>query len=495
MAMSHAEVIVPLLGDLEEVPSDYRVQVASIKRVLERWTMDPGYRAEYAADPVAAIAKLGVNLRPEEITPLIDEDQGRELTRAIKAGEDAHFPLAVRRYRAFYKEKRLHRRDIRARCQSSNRRIATWRSRQIARCINELGVRKADALVHAPMAIELAKGCSVGCWFCGVSADKLQGYLPYSEATGEFWRGCLTVLRDVLGDAAKQGFLYWATDPLDNPDYEYFLTDFSQILGRCPQTTTAQGAKDIERTRRLLRLSASLGSEIDRFSILTLGMLEKIHKGFQPEDLLRVECVPQNRESADRYRKANAGRARSFQDSRETEMMPEETSSTIACVSGFLFNMVDRKVQLVTPCNATRRWPLGYWVVDEAHFDSPEELRHELDRIIETNMPMSLGLDDEVKLRPGTEVFGEGSDLIVKSRWLRFAFHGQQRPETLAELLREGKRTVAELALEREARDGTSLPETFLIVEDLFKRGFIDEEPAAVEEPQPELVMVRAGAV
>jgi len=108
---------------------------------------------------------------------------------------------------------------------------------------------------------------------------------------------------------------------------------------------------------------------------------------------------------------------------------------------------------------------------------------------------MSLGLDDEVELRPGTEVYGEGTDLIVKSRWLKFAFHGQQRPEMLAELLREGKRTVAELALEREARDGTSLPETFLIVEDLFKRGFIDEEPAAVEESQPELVMVRAGAV
>ncbi len=493
--MNHGESIVPLLGDLEDVPTEYKVQVASIKRILERWTMDPGYRAEYAKDPVAAIAKLGVNLQPEEITPLIDEEQGRELTRAIKAGEDARFPLAVRRYRAFYKEKRLHRREIRKRCQSSNRRIAAWRSRQIARCINELGVRKADALVHAPMAIELAKGCSVGCWFCGVAADRFQQHLPYSKATGEFWRACLTVLHDVLGDAARQGFLYWATDPLDNPDYEHFLTDFWQVLGRCPQTTTALGAKNIERTRRLLKLSASLDSEIDRFSVLSLGMLEKIHQGFRPEDLLRVECVPQNRESADRYRKANAGRARTFQESRETEMMPEESSSTIACVSGFLFNMVDRRVQLVTPCNASRRWPLGYWVVDEAYFDSPEELRQALDRIVQTRMPMSLGLDEVVKLRPGTEVYGEGSDLVVKSRWLKFAFHGQRHPETLAALLGEGGRTLAGLALEREARDGTSLPETFLTVEDLFKRGFVDEEPSAGEETQSDLVMVQAATV
>jgi hypothetical protein len=249
------------------------------------------------------------------------------------------------------------------------------------------------------------------------------------------------------------------------------------------------GARDIERTRTLLKLSASLDSEIDRFSILTLGMLEKIHQGFRPEEMLRVECVPQNRESSDKYRKANAGRARTYQDSRGLEMMPEETSSTIACVSGFLFNMVDQKVQLVTPCNANSRWPLGYWVVEEAFFRSAEELRSALDYIIDRHMPVSLGPDDQVRLRPGTDVSAEGSDLILKSRWLKFSFHNQRGTELLADLLRRGL-TAGDLALEREARDGTSLAETFLLLEDLFKRGFVDEEPRRVVESQPEFVLV-----
>jgi radical SAM family RiPP maturation amino acid epimerase len=484
------ELILPLLDDLGSIPEIYKRQVASIKRVLERWTMDPLYREEYATNPAAAITRLGVDLRPEEVTPLIDEKEGRELTRAIRAGEEGRYPIAVRRYRAFYSEKRLHRRQIRRRCQSSNPRVAAWRSRQIARCMNELGIRKADALVHAPMAIELAKGCSVGCWFCGVSARKLEQTWPYTESNAALWQGCLETLSEVLGDCAKQGFLYWATDPLDNPDYEHFLKDFHRILGRCPQTTTAMGARNIERTRRLLELSSSLHSEIDRFSILTLGMLEKIHQGFRPEEMLRVECVPQNRESSDKYRKANAGRARTFQDSRAPEMMPEEVSSTIACVSGFLFNMVDQKVQLVTPCNATPRWPLGYWVVEEAYFQSGAELREVLNGIIERQMPPSLGLDYEVCLRPGTEVYGEGTDLVLQSRWLKFSFHKQKGTELMAKLLREGNKTAADLALEREAIDGTPLEETFLLLEDIFKRGFIDEEPRKVKQPQYEFALV-----
>ena len=53
----------------------------------------------------------------------------------------------------------------------------------------------------------------------------------------------------------------------------------------------------------------------------------------EPEEFLRVECIPQNRESGDKYRKANAGRARSLAETRGQEMMPEQASSTIACVS------------------------------------------------------------------------------------------------------------------------------------------------------------------
>src|SRR5580765_7001648 len=233
--------LMPLLGDLSNVPPDYIQQVSSIKRFLERWTIDPSFRETFYINPEASIASLGLSLRLEEVVPLIDDTEAIALTKAIREGKAESYPISVLRYREFYREKRSHRRLIRKECQSSNARIATWRARQINRCVGELGMRKADALVHAPLAIEIAKGCSVGCWFCGVAAPKLDHTWPYNEANRETWRSTLSVLHEVMGDCAKQGFIYWATDPLDNPDYEKFLIDFHEILGRCPQTTTAMG--------------------------------------------------------------------------------------------------------------------------------------------------------------------------------------------------------------------------------------------------------------
>ncbi|HYH83731.1 MAG TPA: radical SAM family RiPP maturation amino acid epimerase [Longimicrobium sp.] len=478
------------MGDLSGVPPEYISQISNIKRLLERWTMDPKYRAAFAEDPAAAIAQLGLPLRPEEIIPLIDEEEGRRLTQAMREGGDEHYPLSTRRYRAFYREKRLHRRDIRKSCQSHDPRLAAWRSRQIQRCMGELGLRKADALVHAPASFELSKGCTVGCWFCGVAAPKFDHWFPYTDENAALWRGTLEVLRDVMGPAIKQGFLYWATDPLDNPDYEHFLADFREITGRCPQTTTAQGAKDIERTRNLLRLSHSLGSEIDRFSVLTLKILERIHEGFRPEEMIRVECVPQNRESSDKYRKANAGRARLKAMARGAEVMPEESSSTIACVSGFLFNMVERSVQMITPCNASNRWPLGYWVVARETFDSPEELREVLDRMIEEHAHPWLRLTDVPRLRPRlTREHDEGTFSIV-SPWLRITFKGQGETGPLLERLAEGRHTVEELAVLREQETGIPLEQTFLLLEDLFRRGLFDEEPHTVVALGRELAAV-----
>ena len=469
--------IMPLLGDLSNVPPDYIHQVSNIKRFLERWTIDPSFRETFNADPTSAIKSLGLSLQVDEVMPLIDDALAIELNKAIKAGEDGRYPISVLRYRAFYREKRLHRRSIRKDCESTNPRIAAWRARQINRCIGELGVQKADALVHAPLSIEIAKGCSVGCWFCGVAAPKLDHTWPYNEKNRDLWRSTLKVLLEVMGPCAKQGFLYWATDPLDNPDYEKFLVDFHEILGRCPQTTTAMGSKDIERTRKLLRLSHSMNSTIDRFSIITLRMLHQIHEGFKPEELIRVECIPQNREAADKYRKANAGRARTFQDRRGKEMMPEEASSTIACVSGFLFNMMEQTVRLITPCNASARWPLGYWVVDEGHFDSAEELRAVLEGIVERNMSSNLKPAQLVRLRPDLTYETTETDILFRSRWIKITFHQQTETEQLANMLAAGTYAVADFALKREREAGVSLPETFLFLDNLLKKGLLDEEP------------------
>ncbi|MCW5315509.1 radical SAM family RiPP maturation amino acid epimerase [Nostoc sp. KVJ3] len=216
-----------------------------------------------------------------------------------------------------------------------------WRLRQIRRTFSEFGFEKADSIVHAPFAIELSKGCSVGCWFCGVAAQRLEGIFYYSQENASLWRGVLEVLKEVIGPGASQGFCYWATDPLDNPDYEHFLIDFHTILGNFPQTTTASAMRNPQRTKNLLKLSKEKNGIVERFSLLTLKEFDKVHQEFSAEELMSVELICQNDEALGA--KAYAGRAREerFRKRIEASNHFDSTadsgvSETIACVSGFI---------------------------------------------------------------------------------------------------------------------------------------------------------------
>jgi len=261
------------------------------------------------------------------------------------------------------------------------------------------------------------------------------------------------------------------------------------VLGECPQTTTAQGQKDIERTRALLRLASCLGSAVDRFSVIALNSLNRIHEGFTPEELLRVECVPQNKEAAQagRYLKSNAGRARKFAHKRAGELVTEQQSSTIACVSGFLFNMVDSSVTLISPCNASERWPLGYWVLASGTFGSAGELRDLLRSMIDEHVRDGLSVLDMVRLRRDVRMVVEPDRLQVISPGLGLAFDGQPMAGELAALLADGTHTVEQVALRRRSTARVAPIETLAVLDRLFAQGFFDEEPPAAAE-DPELV-------
>ena len=483
-----------LLGDLSDVPQGYIRDVSHMKRFLERWTMDPKYQEAFAADAAAALAALGVELTPDEVIPLIVPEEATRATRLIHAGRAAEVPDAVLRYRAFIDEKIQHRRRLRAEVVPSDPALRAWRNRMISRCVGELGPDRADAIVHAPVAFELSKGCTVGCWFCGVAAPKFEHTWPYTPENAKLWRETLEVVGEVYGPSARQGFLYWATDPLDNPDYEHFITAFYEVFGRCPQTTTAQGQKDTERTGRILRMAYSMGSEIDRFSIIALNSLYRIHEAFTPEELLRVECVPQNKESAlaGRYLKSNAGRARKFARKRGEELVPEEACSTSACVSGFLFNLVDRSVKLISPCNAGERWPLGYWVIAEGTFGSGEELRELMRSMIEENIKDSLSVRDTVRLRPdvklvvGAAAGGPGQSdsgsLQLVSMGLGLSFTDQPAADALASVRAAGVNTVEQIAIYRRDSAGVHPAATLTMLDRMFEKGFLDEEPAGPQQ-------------
>ncbi len=464
---------------------EYLKGIGQTKRLLERMTSDPAFRAGLAQDAREIASSYGFEIDPEEVRLLWD----KELV-AQGPVEDQDAPLAVQRYRAWFREKFAYRDVVRSESVPSDPRYVAWRARQIRRCVSELGPAKAHGLVHAPCCFELAKGCSVGCWFCGVDAPKLGDILEYSPEVRSWWRDCLQVVKEVVGPAARRGFCYWATDPLDNPNYEEFCVDFAEVLGRFPQTTTAIPHKDPERVRRLIALSKQYGCELNRFSVLTLGIFEKIFTAFTPEELVYVELIPQNKESIDRY--AVAGRALQKVKKKpelrqgygidiptDTTFESESFNSTIACVSGFLFNMVERSVKLISPTNADEVWPLGYRIYEEGRFEDADSLRALLDGMIERHMRSGLRSSDPLVFRRGLQVQEEEDGFKVRSAFLIQTFQGSAyapMSELGQEILRGGW-TAGELALAMEKRHGIELSVTFGVLNRMFTLGVLDDEP------------------
>lgn len=450
-------------------PSKHEIVcVSHIKRFMERWTADPGFREQVSVEPYKAIVRYGLEVDPEEIRPLWDTQFAK------KTNEEVPVPASLKRWQEFTDGNPASGfiRSIAA--SSSELRFKVWRERQIVRTTSQFKKWLQDVLVHAPICFELSKGCSVGCYFCGVSAPRLSDIFVYKQENTKLWREILELMKEILGPAAGAGFCYWATDPLDNPDYEKFCSDFHEVLGIFPQTTTAQPMKDPVRTRKLLKLSREKGCPLNRFSILSLKMLNQVHEEFSAEELAFVELVIQNKEA--NKIKASAGRLRerNLKKGKEDSEFPEQ--GTIACVTGFLFNMVDRSVKLISPCNANDRWPLGYIVYDEGTFSDTSELKTLLERMITDNMYLTVRSNDLMSFRDDLEYKGLPDGFQLTNKIKTFKFRHDPYLRKLGDVIHQGGKTAEEIASMLDTM-GVSPAHTFHYFNLMFEKGILDEEP------------------
>jgi|GEM_PF-4798331 hypothetical protein len=101
--------------------------------------------------------------------------------------------------------------------------------------------------------------------------------------------------------------------------------------------------------------------------------------------------------------------------------------------------------------------------------------------MIEENIRESLSVLDVIRLRPDVRLVVDHDKLRVISAGLRLAFDSPQAGE-LAALLAAGTNTAEQIAIRRRASAAISPAETLAVLDRLFVRGFIDEEPD--EEPQ-----------
>jgi radical SAM family RiPP maturation amino acid epimerase len=312
-----------------------------------------------------------------------------------------------------------------------------------------------------------------------VSAERFQGNFLYTAENARLWRGMLEEATDVFGPAVQQGFCYWATDPSDNPDYPKFLEDYYFLTGNLPQTTTAAPLKDLAWTRRIMHLFDKYRCVSNRFSILTLGILDRVHATFTAEELMGVELVLQNREAL--QSKATVGRARKRTRTPHVadgcdDAVPEESDcSTIACVSGFLINIVKRNVQLITPTRGSDRWPLGYRIFGERYFVTPRDFRAALEDLIATHMPENLSGNAVLSFRDDLSYQRNPDGFELRSSHSRFTFGGACAG-LIGDLIRQGGvATVGEIET-AVTRAGGNIFVVADTLQKLFDRGLLNDD-------------------
>lgn len=456
--------------------------LAHIKRFMECLTGDPEFRKKLAehidGDLMSVAREYGIDADPALMMPLFS-------TRHMKyrfTDEGTQWPLA-KLWDTYMDEMLQNRNMLRDLGDTSkaNPRFHTWRQRQIARCYSELG-SMAPAITHPVIALEISEGCTVGCWFCGISADRFKSYWPYTDENAVLWHEILEQVLELFGTGAQTGFCYWATDPSDNPDYPKFIEAFHDVIGWLPQTTTAAAPKNIAWTREVLALFNKHRYVCNRFSLLTLKAMHQIHKEFTPEEIFGVELVLQNKEAV--VGKATAGRAMERKERMEKSgkssklAMLDSDQSTIACVSGFLVNMVTKTVQLVSPTRSSERWPLGYRIYGEAKFSTAAEFRAIVDEMIETHMPEDLSGDHVIAFRPdlsynqladGFELSGAGgTKYTMRGDMVGGAYFGG--------LIRKGDRTASDI-ITAMVRSGCDIFQVAANLRRLYDLGVFDDDP------------------
>ncbi|MGY3347138.1 MULTISPECIES: radical SAM family RiPP maturation amino acid epimerase [unclassified Bradyrhizobium] len=452
--------------------------LSHVKRFMERLAGDLDFRkalSENVDFPRVVTDRYGIEVDPMKMLPLWHRGYLKHRCNP----ESKPWPLAMM-WDEFLCEMLRHRDLLREQGGMStiNPRFHAWRERQIRRCSDELG-GTAGSITYPIIAFELSDGCTVGCWFCGLSADRFKGYYEYSEEHAALWRGVVGITSEMFGSAACTGFCYWATEPMDNPHYDRFLFDYYQITGAMPQTTTAAPLKDRALTTRVLELFKRHRTVTNRFSVLSTRHLDQIHMAFSPEELIGVELVLQGKEAM--TAKALAGRARDrgekFRRAKKDDAIAllEKDHTTIACVSGFLVNMLQGRIQLVTPVPGSKRWPLGYRILSERFFRTPDEFRDGLQSMIDQHMLDSPAPELPIRFRRDLQFKASNRSFHLRSRHMEHRVLDEITGASVGHLIAYGNCTASEL-VRQVTTDGTSVLAVADLLDQLYAAGVLEED-------------------
>jgi radical SAM family RiPP maturation amino acid epimerase len=482
---------------LDEYTLEERSLLAQLKRFFEWVQGDPEFAknieaGRVSADELIRMKMIGIRFDLKDISLLWEEPQivlkinSYYSTINFKARLE---PIILKRLNAFPGLKlwydfsrRWGRQHLNQRRKSLSIRKSplfnAWWLRRIASVENELGIY-GYFLSHSTMAFELTAGCSRRCPFCAYAPEPLRAVMGYSEG-GALFKDLIAISIDLFGEkSVGESILYYATEPHDNPSYLNYLEEFTAVTGVYPCTSTAV-VKDRRWLEELIAFYKRGDAPYPRLSVLSKADLFFLHENFSPEELFPLHMSMMMKESMEE--KVKCGLI--FEERRGMKdlypgasiSLPRIPQGSISCVSGFLVNIVDRTMKLVSPCYGSEKWPLGYRVFDEATFESNgQSFRACLLRMIEKNMFLSPPGNKVLRYRDDFDYREtvEGFDLVSYNQVLHFS--GGPDEMLIGSMIHKGLYTYNDMI---EMANDNTIQNVFMLpsfVGELFNGGVLNE--------------------
>ncbi len=472
--------------------------IAQLKRFFECYDGDPLFREAlqkggFSEEQLKWIKHIGISFSLCEVGLLLDKPHLREqYLKLINSVAQNRFvippglaealegyPLLALWERFTAKRWSYKKVEYKQGLELKNRAFSAWRKRRIAAVNSELGIY-GHHISHPILSLELAVGCSVQCWFCSFKADKLSKTLNYSR-DGEYFRAISRNLIDIFGqEGAGKALPYHATEPYDTPGYLDFIKEYTKISGSAPCTSTAVTSNK-QWVESLIGFYRPLLLPMPRLSVLSVAALKNIHENHSPEQLRDVELLMQMKESG--IPKVAGGKIYGEQKDLRRRKKEEYLKSvipqgSIECVSGFVINLVEKEIRLISPCYASKKWPLGYRIFDQASFDDEVDLSQVMVKMIEDNMPVDPPEAMPFKLRDDLIFTKEKSGFSLVSPFQAYRFINRPVFNALGEVLQKPPQAYGETAEILTEHFGQDLFETQTILRQLYDDGFLAEMPA-----------------
>ena len=444
--------------------------IANIKRFFECVAGDPEFSDEIErnADGCSSLLKSrGIfKVDPQQLMVFVPRFASKY---GLSMDDLEGKPQALLWYRWSETLENLRREWRKRSDQTPSKRFNHWHRRQMNRCRSQLGKLTSEQLIHATIVFELTRGCSLQCKFCGLAAEPLKAVFRCTEENRKLWNDVLDVAVKHLGDTVSTGVCYWATDPTDNPDYLKFAADFGAKTGIYPQTTTSAPLRDLQWTRSLLEFRRKHNTSVDRFSLLSVNALRRIHKEFTAEELTFSTMVLQYTETM-KQAMASSGRNRH----KEVEFKKQGLAKdhTIACVSGYLVNMAEGTVRLISPCAPSERAPLGYLVYDQGKFTNAKELDLFIEETMEQCMPEYCPSEEILAFRSDLEYVDLADGFQLANEYKLYKMEGKPYLKYLGTVISQGSWTYTQI-MDEMAEKNVNVLSVISTVNNLYDQGLL----------------------